>query len=190
MNGGALSLGRETFPCLDHTSPMVSTPLLAAGLVITAALLACSALFSSAETAIFSLSPGWIEERAGSGGSAAVLGELREDPHRLLVTLLVGNNVVNIAIASVVTILVGSYLSAWAAILVTTALTSTVVLVCGEILPKSYGLGNARRWAVRVAPVIRAVEILLWPAIAVFDPVTRRVAARLGGEPEIESPYL
>lgn len=169
---------------------MSDATVLAGGAIAIVVLLACSALFSSAETAIFSLPLDWIQGAAKDGGSGAILADLRGDPHRLLVTLLVGNNVVNIAIASVVTVLVGRYLSAGPAIVVTTAATSCIVLVCGEILPKSYGLGQARSWAIRVAPVLRAVEWLLWPAITVFDSVTRRIATRLGAKPDIESPYL
>jgi CBS domain containing-hemolysin-like protein len=102
----------------------------------------------------------------------------------------VGNNVVNIAIASVLTVVVGSVLPPGPAVLVTTVVASVVVLLFGEIVPKSYGLGNARRWAVRTAPVVRVVELVLFPAIAAFDWLTRRVTARLGAETEIERPYL
>jgi Mg2+/Co2+ transporter CorB len=169
---------------------MVETPLLLAGLATTLVLLACSAFFSSTETAMFSLTPEWISSQADSSAGASSLAELRGDPHRLLVTLLVGNNVVNIAIASVVTVLVGSSLSPGPAVVVTTVVVSVVVLLFGEIVPKSYGLGNAKQWAVRMAPAFRIVELVLWPAIVAFDHLTRRVAARLGAHPEIERPYL
>lgn len=169
---------------------MADATLLALGTATVVALLACSALFSSTETAMFSLSTDWITAEAAANPAAESLEHLRSDPHRLLVTLLVGNNVVNIAIASVVTVLVGTVLPAGPAVLVTTLLTSVVVLLFGEIVPKSYGLGNAERWAVRTAPVVVAVEWLLWPPIEVFDWITRRVSDRLGAAPEIERPYL
>ncbi len=169
---------------------MVDTPLFLAGLAATVALLACSAFFSSTETAMFSLSTEWIESQADSSEGAASLAELRADPHRLLVTLLVGNNVVNIAIASVITVLLGSILPPGPAVVVTTVVASVAVLLFGEIVPKSYGLGNAKRWAVRVAPAVKLVELVLWPAIVSFDWLTRRVAVRLGAELEIEKPYI
>jgi Mg2+/Co2+ transporter CorB len=76
--------------------------LVAVGGGVTIALLLClSAFFSSSETAIFSLPRAWIEQQARTTDRRArVLKELHDDPHRLLVTLLVGNNIVNIAISS------------------------------------------------------------------------------------------
>ena len=169
---------------------MADMPLLLAGLAATLVLLACSAFFSSAETAMFSLPSEWIDSETAAGSDVGSLAELRSDPHRLLVTLLVGNNVVNVAIASVLTVVIGSLLPPGPAILVTTAVASVAVLLFGEIVPKSYGLGNAKRWAVTTAPAVALVERLLWPAIVSFDWLTRRVAVRLGAEPEIERPYL
>ena len=168
---------------------MADPTLLAAGVATVAGLLACSAFFSSTETAMFSLSPDTLERDTDDPRVAAVRA-LREDPHRLLVTLLVGNNVVNIAIASVVTVLVATVLPPGPAILATTALTSTVVLLFGEIIPKSYGLANAETWAARTVPAVRVVELGLWPVIVVFEAITRRASAALGTSVDIERPYL
>jgi len=94
-------------------------------IVTVTVLLALSAFFSSSETAIFSLPAEWFERQAATDDPRAqVLKELYDDPHRLLVTLLVGNNVVNIAISSIVTVLVASYLPSGAAVAVATVCTS------------------------------------------------------------------
>jgi Mg2+/Co2+ transporter CorB len=154
-------------------------------------LLAMSAFFSSSESAIFSLGPGWIEETAETGGpSGRVLQALREDPHRLLVTILVGNNLVNIAFTSIVTILVTAWVPPGLAVVVTTLGVTTVILIFGEIVPKSYGLGNAQRWSLRVARPLSIVERALGPLVRVFDILTRRLTVVLGGEPDIEETYL
>jgi Mg2+/Co2+ transporter CorB len=167
---------------------MADPTLAVTGLAVTAVLLVCSAFFSSSETAIFSLSSEAVE--ATTGGGSRDLKELFADPHRLLVTLLVGNNVVNIAISSVLTVVVVSYLPTGVAVVAATLFTSTVVLVFGEIVPKSYGLANAQRWALRVAPVVRGVERALSPVITVFDWVTGRITDWIDGESHIERPYL
>ncbi len=158
----------------------------AVALVGLLVLLALSAFFSSSETAIFTLPDAWLDAQPASSDS---LRELRSDPHRLLVTILVGNNVVNVAIASISTVLALEYLPAGIAVTVATVVVSVVVLVFGEIVPKSYGLGNAEQWAPRVAGPLRVVERVLYPLVVVFDAVTRRLNARLGGEPDIEQQY-
>lgn len=83
---------------------------------------------------------------------------LREDPHRLLVTLLVGNNLVNVALSSIVTVLLAQYVSGGVAVAATTLIAGSVVLVFGEIVPSSFGLGNTERWAPLVARPLRLFE--------------------------------
>lgn len=167
----------------------LSTSWLAAGAV--AALLALSAFFSSSETAIFSLRVEWVTERAAAGDRRAVLLEgLRDDPHRLLVTLLVGNNLVNVAISSVVTVLLVDALPPGLAVTAATLVVTSLVLVFGEIIPKSYGLGNAEEWALGVARPLTLVERLLFPLVALFDGITRGATRRLGGDVHVEEPYL
>ena len=165
-------------------------PLLLVGVAATALLLCCSAFFSSSETAIFTVPDDWVAANAAESSEARTLADLREDPHRLLVTLLVGNNVVNVAISSIVTVLVVQNLPPGPAVVATTVITSVLVLVFGEIVPKSYGLGNAEAWSLRVAPVVSLVEKGLSPVISVFDWVTRGINERIAGEPDIERPYV
>lgn len=161
---------------------------------VLAALVVCSAFFSSSESAIFSLPAESTADASGtastpSSASAATLADLRADPHRLLVTLLVGNNLVNVAISSIVTLLVARYFEPGASVAVATAVAATLVLVFGEIVPKSYGLGHAPTWSLRVARPIAALELLLSPVVFVFDGVTRRLTALIGGDADIEDPY-
>ncbi|WP_193308571.1 CNNM domain-containing protein [Halorubrum halophilum] len=169
---------------------MVGATLGFAGIATVTLLLALSAFFSSAETAIFSLSAEWFDQQIGSDDPrASVLKELHDDPHRLLVTLLVGNNVVNVAISSILTVLVASYLPSGAAVAVATACTSVLVIVFGEIVPKAFGLGNAETWSLRVASPIRLTERVLSPLITLFDGITRRMTAYISGDANIETPY-
>ncbi|UPV98891.1 DUF21 domain-containing protein [Halorussus gelatinilyticus] len=163
--------------------------LLAAGAVVV--LLALSAFFSSSETAIFSLSVEWMAERAAAGDRrAALLSALREDPHRLLVTLLVGNNLVNVALSSVVTVVLVGALPAGLAVTAATVVVTSLVLIFGEIIPKSYGLGNGERWSLRVARPLSLVERALYPLVVLFDALTRGTSQRLGGDTDIEEQYL
>ncbi|RLM70689.1 DUF21 domain-containing protein [Halorubrum sp. Atlit-8R] len=169
---------------------MVGAALGVIGVAAVIVLLGLSAFFSSSETAIFSLPAEWFDRQASTGDPrGAVLKELHDDPHRLLVTLLVGNNVVNIAISSIVTVLVASYLPSGATVVVTTLCTSFLVLVFGEIVPKAFGLGNAESWSLRIASPVRLVERVLSPLITLFDGITRRMNAYISGDANIEKPY-
>ena len=153
-------------------------------------LLVASAFFSSTEIAVFSLPREWLDGRvAAQDRRAAILAELRDDPHRLLVTLLVGNNLVNVAISSILAVLLADRFSGGVAVALTTVVAGSVVLVFGEILPKAYGLGHAESWGLRAARPVRIVERLLLPIVLVFDFVTRRAGAMMGGDPDIEEPY-
>ncbi|AZH24924.1 CNNM domain-containing protein [Haloplanus aerogenes] len=158
--------------------------------VVLIGLLGASAFFSSTEIAVFSLSRTWLDERvAAKDRRASILAELRDDPHRLLVTLLVGNNVVNVAISSILAVLLADRFSGGVAVVLTTVVAGSVVLVFGEILPKAYGLGHAESWSLTAARPVRIVERLLLPIVIVFDFVTRRAGAMMGGDPDIEEPY-
>jgi len=150
--------------------------------LLVLALLAASAFFSATEIALFSLPTEWF---AGDGA----LADLRADPHRLLVTLLVGNTLVNVAISAVVTIAAASVLPPGEAAIAATAIASTAVLVFGEILPKSFGLGHAERWARTAARPLSVIGMVLSPLVVVFDLVTRRLGALVGGSTAIEEPY-
>ncbi len=167
-------------------------PLTTLSYLITALiLLGCSAFFSSAEIAMFSLPQSWIDASTPTTHkNTARLTELLGNPHRLLVTVLVGNNLVNIAIASIISVVLIAYLPPSLVVIVSTIITSIVVLMFGEIIPKSYGLANAERWALVVAPAIRFIELLLYPIIVVMDYMTRKFALVLNIESNIEQPYL
>lgn len=169
----------------------MSSVIAIAGGIAVVLLLSLSAFFSSSETAIFSLPREWVERQATTGDRRArVLKDLHDDPHRLLVTLLVGNNIVNIAISSIMTVLVATYLPPGPAVVVTTVFTSFLILIFGEIVPKSFGLGNARQWALTIASPVRHVERVLSPLITLFDGITRRINALIPVEVHIERPYI
>jgi len=168
---------------------MASLVVTVGGIVVICGLVVLSAFFSSSESAIFTLPEEWLTAQDSTDASVAVLQDLRADPHRLLVTILVGNNVVNMAIASITTALLVGALPAGSAVTVATVVASVLVLVFGEIVPKSYGLGHARTWALVVARPLALVERLLYPLVAVFDWLTGGISAALGGDSDIEQPY-
>jgi len=167
---------------------MVATATLLT-LLAVAGLTIASAFFSSTEIAMFSLPTDRLTTIADTPAGRR-LTQLRENPHRLLVTLLVGNTLVNMAVASLTTVLAIQTLPPNLAVPAATIGAATIVLVFGEILPKSWGLGNAEPWSLRAAPVVRAIELVLYPLVSIFDWLTSRFAAATSAEPDIEELVL
>jgi CBS domain containing-hemolysin-like protein len=154
-------------------------------------LLLLSAFFSSSEIAMFSLPPHRVDALvADNVPGAKTLKGLKDDPHRLLVTILVGNNIVNIAMSSIATGLLSYYFSQSIAVLTATFGITALVLLFGESAPKSYAVENTEPWALRISKPLKISEYLLLPLIVTFDYLTRQVNRITGGRGEIESTYV
>jgi len=154
-------------------------------------LLGLSAFFSSSEIAMFSLPPHRVEALLNDGiRGSKTLQELTDDPHRLLVTILVGNNIVNIAMSSIATGLLAIYVSQSVAVVVATFGITALVLLFGESAPKSYAVENTESWALRIAKPLELSEYLLFPLVVTFDYLTRQLNRVTGGRGEIESTYV
>ncbi|MFP4188812.1 MAG: hemolysin family protein [Halobacteriales archaeon] len=166
-------------------------PIVVAGVVAVFLLMLLSAFFSSSEIAMFSLERHRLESLAeGDQTNTATLKSLRENPHRLLVTILVGNNVVNIAMTSIATALFAIYVPGGWAVFLTTVIISVLVLVFGESAPKSYAVENTEEWALRIARPLQTSQYLMYPAVVFFDYLTRAVNRFTGGRSDIETSYV
>jgi putative hemolysin len=181
---------------LQYTVPVVGielgqTAVTGVGVLMILLLLMGSGFFSSSEIALFSLPNHQIDAMVEEGllGANAVKS-LKEDPHRLLVTILVGNNMVNITMSSVSTTIVGFYFDAGTAVIVSSLGITSMVLVFGESAPKSYAVENTELHARRVARGLKIVEKVLWPLITLFYYLTSIVNRLTGGSPSIESTYV
>ncbi|KYH27079.1 inosine-5'-monophosphate dehydrogenase [Halalkalicoccus paucihalophilus] len=164
----------------------------ALGIVTIVALIGLSAFFSSSEIALFSLAQHRVEAMVEEDLSGAeMVQSLKEDPHRLLVTILVGNNIVNIAMSAIATGLLGIYFGGAVAVAISTFGITALVLLFGESGPKSYAVEHTESWARRVARPLKLAEYLMYPLIVVFDYLTRqinRLTGSTGGA--IETPYV
>jgi putative hemolysin len=161
------------------------------GAAVLVVLLGLSAFFSSSEIAMFSLAKHRIEGMVEEGKpGAATVKQLKEDPHRLLVTILVGNNIVNIAMSSIATGLIGMYYGPEVAVTVATLGITALVLLFGESAPKSYAVENTESWALTIAKPLKWSERLLLPLIVLFDYLTRIVNSVTGGRSAIETSYV
>ncbi len=141
--------------------------------LLLAFLILLSGFFSGAEIALFSLGEARVrtlldERRRG----ARALAELKANPERLLATILIGNNIVNIGAASLATALAldlfGSQGVAYA-----TGVMTLLVLVFGEITPKGFASANAVSYGLLVAPIIRFLSRLLFPIAGPLEALTK-----------------
>jgi len=154
-------------------------------------LLGLSAFFSSSEIAMFSLAKHRLETMAEEGRPGAeTVRDLKADPHRLLVTILVGNNLVNIAMSSIATGLFALYLTQGQAVAAATFGITALVLLFGESAPKSYAVENTESWALSISKPLKVSEYLLLPLIVTFDYLTRIVNQVTGGRSAIETSYV
>lgn len=148
-------------------------------LVALVALVAMSGYFSATETAFTSLNRIRLKNKADNGDRrAARTLELAEDYDRLLSTILIGNNIVNIATASIGTVLFVRLYGDIGATLSTVVIT-IVVLIFGEITPKSIAKDCPEKFAMFSAPLLRLLMWLLTPVNFLFSQWKRLIAKLL-----------
>jgi len=137
------------------------------------AFLAClvlSAFFSSAESAFISLPKLRIRYLVESGVKGAKqLAKAAERPERFLATVLLGNNLVNVAAATLGTIIaVATFGLPWGPVIATTGVT-TLVLVFGEVIPKTIAVHHAQRLSLAYINPVRVIQWCLYPFILALD---------------------
>ncbi len=149
-------------------------------LLIIIALIFFSAFFSSAETAMMSASKIKIRNLADDGNEKAkLLLKLLDNQSKMLSTILIGNNIVNIIVSSLTTILAQS-LFGNIGITIGTAIITVVVLIFGEITPKTAAAINSEKMALRYVRVIYAITIIFTPIIWIINSLAFFVMKLLG----------
>ena len=131
-------------------------------------LVACSAFFSATETAFTSLNRVRMKAKADGGdGRAARTLALADNYDKLLTTILIGNNVVNIAATTVSATLFTHLLGAYGPVVSTVVLT-IVILIFGEVSPKSLAKERSEGFAMFAAPIMGVLMILFTPLAWLF----------------------
>jgi gliding motility-associated protein GldE len=148
-------------------------------------LLVCSALISGAEVALFSLSKNNIEEGLEQKSKRIeILSKLLEHPKKLLATILVANNFINIAIVLLFAYLgdfmFGNLTSPKIKFLVEVVVVTFLILLFGEILPKIYASRNNLKFATFMAYPLRVLDVVLSPISLPMRNVTLGIHNKLG----------
>ena len=149
-------------------------------IAILAAAILFSAFFSGVETALMSLNMAKVKALATQGkkGSGA-LYRIKQNPHRLIITILVGNNLVNIFAASLATVIFTEMFGS-SGLGIATGVMTFLILVFGEIVPKTIAINKAERVALIVAGPIEALSYVLHPLIIFLDAISR-ILSRIAG---------
>lgn len=144
-------------------------------LLIIIVLLILSAFFSSSETALTTVSRMRILSLAEEGNSSAVtLLKVIDNKEKMLSAILIGNNIVNISVSSVTTILVTDLFGNYA-VSIATAILTVLVLIFGEITPKTLATINNEKLALRFASVVYWLMYILTPVIFLINKLSSLV---------------
>lgn len=148
-------------------------------IVVFVILLILSGLFSGAEIAFFSLTQAQarqlLDERQKH---AQLLWRLKQQPQQLLITILVGNNIVNVLTASIATVL-AVRLFGDAGVGIATGVVTLLILVFGEITPKSLAQKNNKYLSLKLAPLFYGLSIVFYPISIVLISFNNFIAAKL-----------
>lgn len=137
-----------------------------------------SGFFSGSEAALLSLPHEKAKQIAEEHGvDSWAMKKWLEIPNDLLTTILVGNNFVNILIASLSTNIAERYLSN-DALAVSVGITTMAILLFGEIAPKTVGRGNAERFAPIAVMILMACYYLMWPIVKTFTKIIQVVLGK------------
>ena len=142
-------------------------------IIVLVLLLLLSGFFSSSETALFSISKTKAKHIAKKEGrSYQLIMKMKEDPHRLLTTILIGNNVVNLGAAALATSVTIKLFPNYA-VGIATGVMTFLILVFGEVLPKSIATRNNVMIArVAIFPLFW-LSILFYPIIKFLEFIPR-----------------
>ncbi|HKL75861.1 MAG TPA: hemolysin family protein [Halanaerobiales bacterium] len=150
-------------------------------------LLFLSAFFSGSETAFMAVNRVQIRDKSNKGDEKAnLVDQLLEDETRLLTTILIGNNLVNIATSSIATS-IAIELFGSKGVGIATGVVTLFILIFGEITPKSLGNSNSLKYAKIVAPFLYWTEKIFYPFVLFFSWIIKKV---IGKENLISSAFI
>jgi Mg2+/Co2+ transporter CorB len=143
-------------------------------------LIILSALFSGIETALMSINQIKVKSllKQKKRGAEALF-RIKQSPKKLIITILIGNNLVNIGAASLATVVFTSIFGS-AGMGIATGIMTFLILIFGEITPKTYASQNSERISLSVARPIELLSILLTPLVWFFAKISGFISKLLG----------
>lgn len=143
-------------------------------------LIMLSGFFSGSETALTAVSRARMHSLENNGeAKAGMVNKLIERRDRLIGTLLIGNNLVNILASSLATSLLLNAFGESGVVIATLVMTATLV-VFAEVLPKSWAISTPDRFAMFVAPIIRPFVLVVGPLSSFINGIVRYILGLFG----------
>ncbi|MSR92266.1 HlyC/CorC family transporter [Inconstantimicrobium porci] len=159
-------------------------------LVILVILIALSSFFSAAETALMSLNKIRIRHLVDENiKGAKLLEKLTNDPNKLLGSILIGNNIVNIG-ASALASSLAMKLFGDSGVALATGVMTVLVLIFGEITPKTIAKQKSEQISLRIIKIINIVVKVLTPLVFVFTQISQVFIKLLGAEPDVNESFI
>ncbi len=153
-------------------------------LITLVVLLALSAVFSASETAFYSLSKLKVrnlvqQKRAG----ALALARLKDNPKRLLTTILIGNTLAMIGVSALTTVISTNYFGS-KGVGIATGVATVIILIFGEITPKSMAAVSAERTALFFAKPLEILSYILYPVLFIIEIIVHGILKVFGADKE------
>jgi CBS domain containing-hemolysin-like protein len=149
------------------------------GLVL---LILLSGFFSGTETALVSLNRIKLKTLTEKGDKRALIIEgLLKHPNRMLATILVGNNLVNISAAAIATSLAIDFFGS-KGVGIATGVMTLLILIFGEVTPKGFAIRNAEKISLSIARPMEFLVKVLYPVVRILTAITKPVISKFGGE--------
>ena len=157
--------------------------------ILLVILIALSAFFSASETAYTTVNKIRLQNYVDAGSKKAKTALfIAENYDRTLTTILIGNNIVNIGATSIATLLfVKLYGPSGAAI--STAVMTILILIFGEVLPKSFAKESSEKFALAFSRPLRILMTVFWPVVFLFIQL-KKVAKHISPIKEEETPTV
>ena len=159
-------------------------------ILILIILIGMSSFFSMSETALMAVSKirlrHMVEEEVPG---AKLVEKLLEDPNKLLGAILIGNNIVNIGASSLATILATNIFGN-SGVGIATGVMTVLVLIFGEITPKSIAKQNSEKVSLKVSKIINIIVKILRPFIGIFTAISSIFIRLFGGDPKASEPFI
>lgn len=159
-------------------------------LVILVILIALSSFFSASETALMALNKIRIRHLVDEKiKGAKLLEKLTNDPNKLLGSILIGNNIVNIG-ASAIASSLAMKLFGDSGVALATGVMTVLVLIFGEITPKTIAKQKSEQISLRIVKIISVIVKVLTPLVFVFTQISQVFIKLLGAQPDVNESFI
>lgn len=159
-------------------------------IIILIILIALSAFFSMSETALTSISKIRLRTMVDENvKNATLIQSVLEDPGKLLSAILIGNNLVNIGASSLATVIIVDAVGN-KGVGIATAILTVVILIFGEITPKTFATKNAEKVSLFVIKAIKLCMVVFTPFIIILNFITGFILRLLGVKKDAKAPTI